>query len=127
MADNIVNITFSTSVQGWDGIYLNELFDESLLDNPDEIIINNKKIFVNIDYPLDTKHTFVLRSTNGFSKKKLALMIRDIYKNIYEFDQLTKEKYQIKEGFFGSLHKDAILIGAHFHKDTKTLFIDPNS
>lgn len=66
-------------------------FQEQRLQNPDEIVITDKKISIQFTYPLGSpvSFEFVSIQPEGFSRKELIKHIVETYKKIYQEEAET--------------------------------------
>ena len=67
----------------------NPINDLPNLAKRDEIIINNQKIKIIIDYPLTNQYEFTLKSDKGFSRGQLLSEISKHYYSVYEEEEKT--------------------------------------
>src|SRR5437016_4467638 len=70
----------------------NEIWDpQGSFLKPEEIVITDKSINIEVDYPLDNPVTFSIESKNeqGFSRKELVESIAQLYKEIYQDEEKT--------------------------------------
>jgi L-fucose mutarotase/ribose pyranase (RbsD/FucU family) len=61
---------------------------KQLIDK-DEVVVNEAKITVIIDYPLTNEYRFELTSTNGFTRKQLVEEISKNYHKIYKKEEAS--------------------------------------
>lgn len=52
--------------------------------HPDEIVIEEKSVIIQYDYPFQVSNKFIYHSDNGFTRKQLINIICDEYKKIYK-------------------------------------------
>lgn len=63
--------------------YLPQLVDKN------EVVINEQKVTVIIDYPLANEYRFTLSSASGFTREKLVKEISKAYRKIYKEEEAT--------------------------------------
>ncbi len=64
----------------------NDNGDSKLID-PDELIINRRKIKIKFSYPLSNPTHITFQSKNGFTRKDLFRVIYEGYKRIYDEEE----------------------------------------
>jgi hypothetical protein len=63
--------------------------DLKQLIDKDEIVINEPKVILIIDYPITKECRFILTSQAGFTREQLVKAISDTYHKIYEEEEAT--------------------------------------
>ncbi|PKB17703.1 hypothetical protein [Flavobacterium sp. 5] len=82
------NTEFENGIQSWASIEKPQNDLKNLIDR-NQIVINEDKITVIIDYPLKNEYRFDLKSANGFDREKLLLEISKHYYELYEEEEKT--------------------------------------
>jgi len=62
---------------------------QPFLVKPDEVVIQNNKISILIDYPLKKSVMFEVVSDGGFTRSELGREVSTLYKNIYSEEEST--------------------------------------
>jgi len=128
------------------GIYFNlESPYETLqfLQNPEEIVIEDERITVEVNYPLDKSYMFPLFSPTekGFSRAELGLAISSLYRWIYDFEEqtsntptsnhsgilLNRNKTTGYFGVWGHDLGDLVLSGVRYNEQKKAWVLDIDS
>jgi hypothetical protein len=73
-------------MDGTDGIRLVEP-ELNLLIDPDTIVLNESNVILQITYPLEQPADFKIESKNGFTRRALAQIIIDKYKQVYDEEE----------------------------------------
>ena len=120
------------------GISINDAdkFIHNIID-ADEIVLNDKKVQLIIDYPLKKSVIFKLENDKGFSRKDLILAIQEKYKEIYKIEEetakiktipvnnreglLNRNETDGKFGIWGHDLSDLYLTDIEVYKDYKGL------
>jgi hypothetical protein len=79
---------FEDGVQHWISLE-NPEKDVAGLLNAEEIVIRDSICSIVIDYPLDAKVTYSFFSSKGFTRRRLAERISELYHHIYEEEEAT--------------------------------------
>jgi hypothetical protein len=96
--------------------------DFAKMENPDEIVIKEKKVTISFDYPFDDSNFFSFENPKGFSRIDLARIVCEQYKKMYQEERETTEipegkiqgmlnrnKTNGKYGIFGHDLEDLVL------------------
>ena len=120
------------------GISINDAdkFIHNIID-ADEIVLNDKKVQLIIDYPLKKSVIYKLENDKGFSRKDLILAIQEKYKEIYKIEEetakiktipvnnreglLNRNETDGKFGIWGHDLSDLYLTDIEVYKDNKGL------
>lgn len=118
--------------------YILDFEDEEVRDNlinPDEVVITDEKIMMNITYPLSAEVNIPLEKKGGFTRMDVFKSIYKAYKRIYEeeekdvgdpgsYDNLyNRRKSEGKYRIWGHYIDDLLIESVSYDQKTKILYM----
>jgi hypothetical protein len=94
---------------------INRPYMDGLL-NKDEMVIHEKTIWVEFNYPMNKSHIFTFYSKDGFTREQIAERICDQYQKIYEEERETSTIEPMTFGQYFS--KTGLYKGPQFNRIT---------
>jgi hypothetical protein len=106
-------------------VEFNAMLSNSELNNPDELLIKDSHISIQIDYPMQTAYVFSIYNKNGHTRRQIFDEIKKSYQLIYSAEKKTTTQPIMSVGEMNQKRKQEFLENGHTEDEWKEKF--PNA